>query len=85
MTNYLVEIKFIYLLLAPYGIREATEKVENKFNPKENTRTTTMAHYPSTSHYSLQHLYADLLQFGATHLKLGGRLVCWLPFHRCVR
>ncbi|XP_034487788.1 tRNA (guanine(10)-N2)-methyltransferase homolog [Drosophila innubila] len=66
----------------PYGIREATEKVENKSNSKENTRTADMAHYPSTSHYSLQHLYTDLMQFGAKHLKLGGRLVCWLPFHR---
>ncbi|XP_017867527.1 PREDICTED: tRNA (guanine(10)-N2)-methyltransferase homolog isoform X1 [Drosophila arizonae] len=66
----------------PYGIREATEKVETKVNPKDNTRTADMAHYPSTSHYALHHLYADLLEFGATHLKLGGRLVCWLPFHR---
>lgn len=41
-----------------------------------------MVHYPSTSHYSLQSLYGDLLEFAAKHLKLGGRLVCWLPFHR---
>lgn len=41
-----------------------------------------MPHYPSTSHYSLQHLYMDLLIFAAKHLKIGGRLVCWLPFHR---
>ncbi|XP_034116558.1 tRNA (guanine(10)-N2)-methyltransferase homolog [Drosophila albomicans] len=66
----------------PYGIREATEKVENKSHGKDNTRSPDMAHYPSTSHYSLQHLYTDLLQFGAKHLRLGGRLVCWLPFHR---
>ncbi|XP_030371672.1 tRNA (guanine(10)-N2)-methyltransferase homolog [Scaptodrosophila lebanonensis] len=66
----------------PYGIREATEKVETKGTAKENTRTPDMAHYPSTSHYSLQHLYTDLLEFASKHLKMEGRLVCWLPFHR---
>ncbi|XP_034662483.1 tRNA (guanine(10)-N2)-methyltransferase homolog [Drosophila subobscura] len=66
----------------PYGIREATEKVETKKSAKEDTRSEDMIHYPSTSHYSLQSLYCDLLEFSAKHLKLGGRLVCWLPFHR---
>ncbi|KAH8391635.1 hypothetical protein KR200_002685 [Drosophila serrata] len=66
----------------PYGIREATEKVETKRSPKDIARTDEMVHYPSTSHYSLQSLYGDLLEFAARHLKLGGRLVCWLPFHR---
>ncbi|KAH8277499.1 hypothetical protein KR026_011653 [Drosophila bipectinata] len=66
----------------PYGIREATEKVETKANSKDSTRTDDMVHYPSTSHYSLQSLYGDLLEFSAKHLRLGGRLVCWLPFHR---
>ncbi|KAH8369225.1 hypothetical protein KR009_004778 [Drosophila setifemur] len=66
----------------PYGIREATEKVGTKASPKENTRSNDMVHYPSTSHYSLQSLYGDLLEFAARHLRLGGRLVCWLPFHQ---
>ncbi|XP_068154318.1 tRNA (guanine(10)-N2)-methyltransferase homolog [Drosophila tropicalis] len=66
----------------PYGIREATEKVETKVPVKESTRNADMTHYPSTSHYALQHLYADLLDFASKHLKIGGRLVCWLPFHR---
>ncbi|TMW53475.1 hypothetical protein DOY81_001473 [Sarcophaga bullata] len=66
----------------PYGIRESTEKVENKVVAKENTRLPDMPHYPSTSRYSLDHLYKDLLIFAACHLKVGGRLVCWLPFHR---
>ncbi|KAH8295195.1 hypothetical protein KR018_008456 [Drosophila ironensis] len=66
----------------PYGIREATEKVTVKESTKESTRTDNMVHYPSTSHYSLQCLYGDLLKFAAKHLRLGGRLVCWLPFHR---
>ncbi|XP_016950739.1 tRNA (guanine(10)-N2)-methyltransferase homolog [Drosophila biarmipes] len=66
----------------PYGIREATERVETKITSKDNTRRENMVHYPSTSHYSLQCLYGDLLEFAAKHLRLGGRLVCWLPFHR---
>ncbi|XP_037943461.1 tRNA (guanine(10)-N2)-methyltransferase homolog [Teleopsis dalmanni] len=66
----------------PYGIREATEKVEMKQSNKSNVRTADMPHYPSTSHYCLQQLYADLLSFAANYLKIGGRLVCWLPFHR---
>ncbi|XP_017847458.1 tRNA (guanine(10)-N2)-methyltransferase homolog isoform X2 [Drosophila busckii] len=66
----------------PYGIREATEKVESKHNPKDVTRTADMVHYPSTSHYALPHLYRDLLDFAAKYLRLGGRLVCWFPFHR---
>ncbi|KAM7359387.1 tRNA (guanine(10)-N(2))-methyltransferase homolog [Cochliomyia hominivorax] len=66
----------------PYGIRESTEKVENKHATKDNTRNPDMPHYPSTSRYALPHLYKDLLIFAALHLKVGGRLVCWLPYHR---
>lgn len=66
----------------PYGIREATEKICVKASDKPDTRDEDSAHYPSTSHYSLQHLYLDLLAFSAKHLVIGGRLVCWFPFHR---
>lgn len=66
----------------PYGIREATEKISVKASDKPDTRNEDSAHYPSTSHYSLQHLYLDLLTFSAKHLVIGGRLVCWFPFHR---
>ncbi|KAL5285491.1 TRMT11 family protein [Megaselia abdita] len=66
----------------PYGIREATEKICIKVSDKPDTRNEDSAHYPSTSHYSLQHLYLDLLTFSARHLVIGGRLVCWFPFHR---
>ncbi|XP_061395096.1 tRNA (guanine(10)-N2)-methyltransferase homolog [Musca vetustissima] len=66
----------------PYGIRESTEKVETKANVKQNSKNPDVPHYPSTSHYALQHLYKDLLVFSAKHLTIGGRLVCWLPFHK---
>lgn len=41
-----------------------------------------MQHYPSTSNYDLSELYADLLHFAVVHLKLGGRLVCWIPIFK---
>ncbi|XP_054736353.1 tRNA (guanine(10)-N2)-methyltransferase homolog [Anastrepha obliqua] len=82
-TLWREELKFDAIITdPPYGIREATEKVETKKALKQNTRTKDMPHYPSTSHYALQHLYVDLLNFSAQHLKVGGRLVCWLPYHR---
>lgn len=72
---------------APYGIREATEKVETKRGNGKGDKTSNSCdspHYPSTSHYSLHQLYSDLLQFSAKHLKIEGRLVCWLPLHTLV-
>lgn len=67
---------------APYGIREAIERVEPKERAKANTRTEADQHYPSTSPYNLSNLYADLLNFAAQHLVSGGRLVCWMPVHK---
>ncbi|XP_067619700.1 tRNA (guanine(10)-N2)-methyltransferase homolog isoform X2 [Eurosta solidaginis] len=82
-TFWREQLKFDAIITdPPYGIREATEKVETKKTSKPNTRTKDMPHYPSTSHYALHHLYVDLLNFAAQHLNLGGRLVCWLPYHR---
>uniref|UniRef100_A0A1A9W6M1 tRNA (guanine(10)-N(2))-methyltransferase TRMT11 n=1 Tax=Glossina brevipalpis TaxID=37001 RepID=A0A1A9W6M1_9MUSC len=71
----------------PYGIREATEKITVKEkveikNNKAKISSDTNLHYPSTSRYALHHLWNDLLMFASMHLKLGGRLVFWLPFCR---
>uniref|UniRef100_A0AAG5CWZ6 tRNA (guanine(10)-N(2))-methyltransferase TRMT11 n=1 Tax=Anopheles atroparvus TaxID=41427 RepID=A0AAG5CWZ6_ANOAO len=63
----------------PYGIREATERIEFKTKRKTTVMTEDAVHYPSTSPYQLCQMYKDLLQFSARHLKLGGRLVCWFP------
>ncbi|XP_035775870.1 tRNA (guanine(10)-N2)-methyltransferase homolog isoform X1 [Anopheles albimanus] len=63
----------------PYGIREATERIEFKTKRKTTVMTEDAVHYPSTSPYQLCQMYRDLLQFSARHLKLGGRLVCWFP------
>lgn len=68
----------------PYGIREATEKVESKSRkkPNPNSADPNQPHYPSTSNYNLDEMFYDLLVFSVQHLKLGGRLVCWIPFYR---
>ncbi|XP_058055723.1 tRNA (guanine(10)-N2)-methyltransferase homolog [Anopheles bellator] len=63
----------------PYGIREATERIEFKTKRKTTVMTEDAIHYPSTSPYQLCQMYRDLLQFSAQHLKLGGRLVAWFP------
>ncbi|XP_055914165.1 tRNA (guanine(10)-N2)-methyltransferase homolog [Eupeodes corollae] len=77
------EIRFDSIITdPPYGIREAIEKIETKTSNKTQTRNEDAPHYPSTSQYSLHDLFSDLLAFAAKHLRIGGRLVCWVPFHR---
>ncbi|MCL4141603.1 UNVERIFIED_CONTAM: hypothetical protein GTU68_015563, partial [Idotea baltica] len=69
----------------PYGIRESTERVGN---PKERKRkfsaeeVSTELHYPSKMNYDIADIMVDLLNFSVGHLKLGGRLVFWLPVFR---
>lgn len=71
-------------LSAPYGIREATERIgihkENYTISEEHLPT----HIPSKIEYGFSQIYEDLLKFSARHLKVGGRLVCWLPILKYV-
>lgn len=53
-----------------------------KFRDPEPDGAEQQQHYPSTSNYDLSELYADLLHFAVVHLKLGGRLVCWIPIFK---
>lgn len=65
----------------PYGVRESNAKVEKKEVRKPDAYVSE-EHYPSTSPYQLSMLYKDLIKFSARHLKIGGRLVFWLPIYR---
>ncbi|RDD44719.1 tRNA (guanine(10)-N2)-methyltransferase-like protein [Trichoplax sp. H2] len=56
----------------PYGIREGARKVLSKSDGA----------FAKTSQYNLSKVYKDLLSFAAKHLRMYGRLVFWLPFHR---
>lgn len=67
---------------APYGIREATERIGTmKINPVIEEHQAT-SHIPSKIVYGLNQIYKDLLCFSARHLRLQGRLVCWYPLFR---
>lgn len=68
--------------VAPYGIREAREKIQTKDRRPLKPEAGDFIHYPSTSHYQLSSLYEDLLRFAIKHLRIGGRLVCWVPIYK---
>lgn len=72
----------MFILKAPYGIREAMEKIEAKPRKIPTTIESQGPHIPSTSSYNLTTLYSDLLNFSVKYLKLNGRLVCWIPIYR---
>lgn len=67
---------------APYGIREAVERVGTaKSNPSiEEHQIDT--HIPSKVVYELWQLFIDLLNFSVKHLKVTGRVVFWFPVFR---
>lgn len=68
---------------APYGVRERTEKIDTKARrPIKQEWNETPPHYPSKSLYCLSNLYVDLLRFAGKHLRIGGRLICWLPVYK---
>lgn len=69
------------IVLAPYGIREPTERVGTHKVP-QITEQQAPTHIPSKIDYGHDHLYQDLLNFAARHLKLGGRLVTFIPILR---
>jgi len=67
--------------LAPYGIREPTEKVGSARGipiPEE----MLPVHYPSKTKYGLDDIFRDLLNLATHRLKLNGRLVFWIPIVR---
>ncbi|XP_070533692.1 tRNA (guanine(10)-N(2))-methyltransferase homolog [Ptychodera flava] len=65
----------------PYGIREATRKIGSS---KDYTieEEQIAAHVPCSIGYHLADIFTDLLNFAAFYLRLGGRLVYWLPVSR---
>lgn len=65
----------IYYLLAPYGIREQTKKLEATDARKPHFM-------PPTNKYELGEVFSDLLSLASRLLRVGGRLVFWLPIYR---
>ncbi|XP_076275564.1 tRNA (guanine(10)-N(2))-methyltransferase TRMT11 [Rhynchophorus ferrugineus] len=66
----------------PYGIREATERVGTEKTNYVVSEEHLATHVPAKIEYGIPSIYADLLNFSAKHLKIGGRLVCWFPVFR---
>ncbi|XP_056142671.1 tRNA (guanine(10)-N2)-methyltransferase homolog [Lampris incognitus] len=67
----------------PYGIREATRRTgSHKETTKPPDDFCGESHVPVSMAYHLSDIFADLLNFSARHLIMGGRLVYWLPIYR---
>uniref|UniRef100_A0A5S6R2U9 tRNA (guanine(10)-N(2))-methyltransferase TRMT11 n=1 Tax=Trichuris muris TaxID=70415 RepID=A0A5S6R2U9_TRIMR len=62
----------------PYGLREKVTCVGER-KQRNKSRTTEGPHFPSKIKYNLLDILLDLLNFAATYLKIGGRLVYWFP------
>lgn len=80
-------MRIMPLFPAPYGIRESTERVGTFKNLKVNEegvkqQVPAAQHFPSKISYSLSDVFRDLINFAATHMVIGGRLVFWLPVFR---
>lgn len=61
----------------PYGVRECSEKIGSKKVRKPLSEDKVR--YPAKTSYTIVELLVDLLSLSAKHLKIGGRLVYWLP------
>ncbi|KFD58957.1 hypothetical protein M513_00120 [Trichuris suis] len=62
----------------PYGLREKVTCIGER---KQRNKLVIHAgpHFPSKIKYDLLSILLDLLNFAATYLKIGGRLVYWFP------
>ncbi|XP_023318558.1 tRNA (guanine(10)-N2)-methyltransferase homolog [Trichogramma pretiosum] len=66
----------------PYGIRESVEKIGTTKDSVSISEEQADSHIPSKVDYALPHLFKDLLNFAAEHLKMDGRVVFWFPIFR---
>ena len=68
----------------PYGIREGTTRVGTSKDYSNQTIPDEYLdkHIPEKVAYTLHQLLTDLLNFSASSLRVGGRLVYWLPVIR---
>ncbi|KAG8331278.1 tRNA methyltransferase 11 [Homalodisca vitripennis] len=66
----------------PYGIRESIERVGTSREMIAVLEENQASHIPSKTDYNMEQLLSDLLCFAASHLRVGGRLVTWIPIFR---
>ncbi|XP_022826153.1 tRNA (guanine(10)-N2)-methyltransferase homolog [Spodoptera litura] len=83
LHNWRSDLKFDAIITdPPYGVREPTEKIGIERENYTLSEEHMANHVPSKVEYGLHHIYSDLLNFAATHLEMGRRLVCWYPLVR---
>ncbi|KAI7870041.1 S-adenosyl-L-methionine-dependent methyltransferase [Spinellus fusiger] len=72
----------------PYGVRAGAKKLGRKEDSKKTLQLRTFDgapmhtredYYPPTKPYEMSEVLIDLLNFSVEHLRVGGRLVYWLP------
>ncbi|KAI8340203.1 S-adenosyl-L-methionine-dependent methyltransferase [Chlamydoabsidia padenii] len=72
----------------PYGVRAGAKKLGRKDEDKKPLQLRSYEgvpmhlredYYPPTKPYEMSEVLSDLLSFSAKHLRIGGRLVYWLP------
>ena len=59
----------------PYGIRESSQHKSRRQNTDDNEQNSVQ------EKYDLTNIYGDLLNFANVYLRIGGRLVFWMPTH----
>lgn len=72
----------MFLLIAPYGIREPTERIGSKESLPVVKKEGSPIHFPSKIEYRLNEIIKDLMRFSSKQLKLKGRLLFWVPVFR---
>ena len=65
----------------PYGIRAGAKKIgmTDDCGPRQPVDENTVTRMPNTVNYCMVEVINDLVNFAAKFLKVGGRLVFWLP------
>lgn len=81
-TNIIFDLLMCYFFLAPYGIRESTEKIGIERQNYSLSPEHLVNHIPSKIDYNLPEIFEDLLNFAALHLCIGKKLVFWYPCYR---
>lgn len=65
--------------VAPYGVRAGAKKIGTEHPCGQVPVDIKGIKAPKTVDYELAELVVDLLEFSAKFLRIGGRLVYWLP------
>jgi tRNA (guanine10-N2)-methyltransferase len=60
----------------PYGIRESSQHISRRQGTQDGDDSSLIR-----DKYDLTSIYVDLLNFANIYLRIGGRLVFWMPTH----